>query len=472
MQSDITRQVSASVYNDSLLRDKIFNFVRDPHRAVVESFGLNSTELLKHVLNARRQERNYYFWLFLPAIFLWGIIFMIISSEGRALEESALGLITFVSFLIAYIIVISKNLKQSDFIKNNLSKNSYNSNFNYEKTDNDLLNNFHNRIGGNVVFYSGFSPFVGCGLDIGGWSFAVNIDKGKKNIDSKLSPSTFEEAELYSAISQEIDDLKIQNLSVYDKIFVNGKTVRNNRDLLPKILGHPVNNVPSEYIELVMNNDIKEARFYKVIQVVDWEGDLVLSAFFRIQKNEKSLFIENNYFLLPPIGDNLKAVDRTKEHSGIRHFISWIIGLLFITIWHTLLSIVKVSEYLTEAISNLFGRLEAAQRKIVKSSPDFDYGAETSLREAVSQTYYSQHFQKLDKEKYFKIIDKRIFNLIGDFLESKNIDPSEFKERETSILNQGVIVSGGSLSGENITVGKGAKFQFGVKKGKKISNEK
>ena len=76
------------------------------------------------------------------------------------------------------------------------------------------------------------------------------------------------------------------------------------------------------------------------------------------------------------------------------------------------------------------------------------------------------------KKKYFKIIDKRIFNLIGDFLESKNIDPSEFKERETSILNQGVIVSGGSLSGENITVGKGAKFQFGVKKGKKISNEK
>jgi hypothetical protein len=26
----------------------------------------------------------------------------------------------------------------------------------------------------NVVIYSGFSPFVGSGIDVGGWSFAVD----------------------------------------------------------------------------------------------------------------------------------------------------------------------------------------------------------------------------------------------------------------------------------------------------------
>ena len=327
MQSDITRQVSASVYQDAPLREKIFNFAKDSYHAVVDTFGLNSIEVLKHVLNARREERNYNQRLFLPAIMLWVIIFMILASAGEALEESSSVFSAFVVFCIAYRIVILRDINQRDFLKNNLSKDSYNSNFHYDKSNSYLISHFHNRIGGNAVFYSGFSPFVGSGLDIGGWSFVIDIDKGKKIMDRKFSPSSFEEAELYSAISQEIDDLKIQTLSIYDKVFINGNKIRNNRELLPNILGHPVNNVSREYIELVMNNDIKDARFYKVIQVVDWEGDLVLSAFFRLQKNEKSLFIENNYFLLPPIGDNLKAIDRTKEHSGIRYFIGWIVGL-------------------------------------------------------------------------------------------------------------------------------------------------
>lgn len=466
MQSDITRQVSASVYQDASLRDKFFNFVKDPYHAAVESFGLNPLEVLKHVFNARRGERNYYQRLFLPAIILWGVIFIIFASEGQALEDSTFVLIGFIVFCIAYLIVILRDINQRDFLKENLSKDSYNSDFQYNNSNSELIHHFQRRIGGNAVFYSGFSPFVGSGLDIGGWSFVIDIDKGKKIMDKKLSPLPFEEAELYGAISHEIEDLKIPNLSINDKVFINGKKIRNNRELLPNILGHPVSNVSKEYMELVMNNDIKDARFYKVIQVVDWEGDLVLTAFFRLQKNEKSLFIENNYFLLPPIGDNLKAIDRTKEHSGIRHFIGWIIGLVFVTLGHSLLSIFKVFGYINEVISSIFGGIEAAQRKIVKSSPDFDYGAETSLREAVSQTHYSQHFQKLDKEKYFKIIEKRLFNLVGDFLDSKNIDASEFKERETSILNQGVIVTGGNLSGENIAVGKNSKISFGKKKEK------
>ena len=212
-----------------------------------------------------------------------------------------------------------------------------------------------------------------------------------------------------------------------------------------------------------MNNDIKDARYYKVFQVVDWEGDLILSAFFRLLKDQKTLFIENNYYLLPPINETFKAIDSTKEESGVRHFIRWITGLIVITLVDTFFSIFKVYGYISKVVSEIFGEEEADMRKVVKSSPDFDYGANTSIRESVSQGNYSQHFQKLDKERYFKTIEKRIFNTIADFLDSKNIDSSEFKERETSILNQGVIVTGGNLNTGNIAVGKKAKIGFGKK---------
>ena len=356
MQSDITRQVSASLYEDSSMQEKIFNFVKDPYHSVVESYGLDTTEVLKHVFNARREHRSHYQKLFVPALVLWFGILL-----------TGISIYTFLAFVISYVLVIIKDVNKREFLKTNLSKESYNANFEYEKSNGELIKHFEDRSGGNAVFYSGFSPFVGSGVDIGGWSFVVDIDKGKKILDSSLTPTPFEETELYDAISAEIANLGLQNLSIYDKVFINGRKIRNNRELLPNVLGHPVNNVSTAYMENVMNNDIKDARFYKVIQVVYWEGDLVFSAFFRLQKNDKSLFIENNYYLLPPIGDNLKAIDRVKQYSGVRHAIGWAMGLVWVTIKDTLKSLAHVFGYLNGALSQLFGSDEATeQRKIVK----------------------------------------------------------------------------------------------------------
>lgn len=459
MQSDITRKISASVYLNASWRDFFFNFAKDRYQAIVESPGLDTQELLKHVLNARREERTYYQRLFFPSIIFWCFFIIAIATGGAILNNGVYIIIAIIAFFASYAIVLLYDVQKNSFLQKNLTKDSYNPSFNYEKSDINLLSAYQKRAGGNVVFYSGYSPFVGCGVDIGGWSFVVDLDKGKKVLDKRLNPLNFEESELYSAISDEIRGLNMPNLSITDKVFINGKKIRNNRELLPNILGHPINNVSDNYMLSVMNNDSKDARFYKVIQIIDWDGDLILTSFLRVQKNEKSIFIENNFCLLPPIGSNFEEIDKIKQYSGIKHFISWATGLIFITIGHTLLSIVKIISNIGEAISNVFGGKEVVKQKIVKSSPDYDYGAYTSLRGSASQQYYSQHFQKLDQERYFKIIEKRIFNLITDFLDNKNIDTSEFKEREASILNQGVIMTGGNLTGENIAIGKDSKIK-------------
>lgn len=457
MQSDITRQVSANVYSNSSLRNKIYEFAKDPYHAVVNSYGMDTSELLKHTFNARKKRRNYYQFLFLPAIILWGFIILIFVSEGEILEGGAF-LIGFISFVISYIIVLIYDVNQRNFLKNNLYKDSYNPDFEYTSSNSHLIEKFNKKTSGNLVIYSGYSPFVGSGIDIGGWSFVVDIDKGKKELNRRLSPKDFDISEIYARVDDEIESLNIPNSSVTDKVFINGKKIRNNPEILPNKLGHPSNNVSQEYLEKVMKETNTDARFYRVIQVNDWEGDLILTAFLRFQKSEKSLFVENNYYLLPPVSEDLKTIDKIKEESGIRHFLGWIFSLFFITLGHTFMSIFRVLGYINEVISSIFGGKESVMRKLVKSSPDFDYGAETSIREAVSQLLYSQHFQKLDKERYFKIIEKRIFNMLEDFLDSKNIDSSEFKERETSILNNGVLVTGGNLKADNIAVGKKSKI--------------
>lgn len=462
MQTDITRQVSANVYSNAGLRDKIFEFAKDPYHAVINSYGLDTTELLKHVFNARKKRRNYYQILFLPGLILWLVILLTFTSEGEVLEEGG-ALIGFLVFVIAYIIVLTYDVNERNFLKRNLYKDAYNSNFDYSSSNSFLIEHFNRKTSENLVIYSGYSPFVGSGIDIGGWSFVVDIDKGKKELGNRLPPKDFDIAEIYAAVDDELASLNIPNLTVTDKVFINGKKIRNNPELLPRKLGHPVNSVSPEYVEQVMRETNTEARFYRVIQVNDWEGDLILTAFLRFQKSDKSLFVENNYYLLPPVSEDLKTVDKIKEESGVRHFLGWIFSLLFVTLGHTALSIFNVLGYVNEVISSIFGGKEAALRKIVKSSPDYDYGAVTSIREAISQVVYSQHFQKLDKERYFKIIEKRIFNMLEEFLDNKQIDASEFKERETSILNNGVLVTGGNLKADNIAVGKKSKINTFLK---------
>lgn len=82
----------------------------------------------------------------------------------------------------------------------------------------------------------------------------------------------------------------------------------------------------------------------------------------------------------------------------------------------------------------------------------------------MSQEEYQRFFQKLDQEMYLKIIERRIVDSLSNFLASKNIDTSDFKDARSTILNHGIIVDGGSLQAENIAVGKRAKLILRIKR--------
>jgi ATP-dependent Clp protease ATP-binding subunit ClpA len=66
------------------------------------------------------------------------------------------------------------------------------------------------------------------------------------------------------------------------------------------------------------------------------------------------------------------------------------------------------------------------------------------------------YFQKLDKEMHAKIVEQQLLDVLAKFLEDHGIDVSELKERGSYILNNGVMVSGGSIQAEGLAVGEGA----------------
>lgn len=89
----------------------------------------------------------------------------------------------------------------------------------------------------------------------------------------------------------------------------------------------------------------------------------------------------------------------------------------------------------------------------------YNYGWDQSLREKWAENSYERYFQKIDVESTFKIITNTFLSSILDELSSKNISTEQFKQTTTTIINQGVMVSGGEVKAENMTIGKGSSIK-------------
>jgi hypothetical protein len=85
---------------------------------------------------------------------------------------------------------------------------------------------------------------------------------------------------------------------------------------------------------------------------------------------------------------------------------------------------------------------------LISDNPAFDYGSERSLREFAATTTYRRLFQKLDKEMYMKIITERLLRSIVTFLDQMNVDTSSLQQREKIILNNGIMISSSTISGQ------------------------
>ncbi|WP_207510975.1 hypothetical protein [Longitalea luteola] len=461
MANNVTRQLCASTYLTPDLSDKIINFVKNPYKAIVHPPGIDPVVLLNHALNARRQQRQFYAILFFPAL---ACVICAILTELS---------IAFIFFIIIYVAVIVRHFVNKQFIKEHFLSGNFKYDFSYEGAGRELVAQLQENTTKNVVYYSGYSPFVGCGYEIGGWSFVIDIDKGKTELGHTETPKPFLEDELYYKVSQELLQLKVENLTIDNKIYFNGRELRDNKEILPNILAHPVTNLSSEYTKKAMNSGVQNARFYKMIQVTGWEGDLVVFAFLRFKKGEKTLFVENNYYILPPIQEQYRAVDRIKQRSGVNYFLKLLAKMFFMAIIEGFRSIAYVNGQINKAVSGIFGTSPAEKlRKEVKISPDYDYGASSSIREMVCQSNYLQHFQRLDQEQFLKTIEKRIFNAITEFLDSKNISTEEFKERESKVLNNGIIVQSGAVfNGQNVATGLGAAINHFINPGKSANTK-
>lgn len=484
-KTDSTRYLCAAAYLDKNLRELVIQkILKEEYNAIAKCYGVDLSIVVQHCLVAKKQEFELdvllaiLFFLF----YFVNIIDNLIANNKYFISANliiaAIGIVFVKKWNLRYRVLAQKLSKSN--ISNSVAK------FNFGKSLETRLEKLTQEQNGNVIVYGGFSPFVGSGSDIGGWSFSLNISKGREEIGKTQQPIPFEVEELYKHVFNSIRDLDLYGLTIEDKVCVNGQKIQNNSLFLPNPFSHPSYQVDSSVIKKFVNTDTKHIRAYKHIKVITWNGELVFSVFLRFRKFKKNLFVENSYFLLPPVKDDYKEIDTiapgitfTKirrvlldsilEITFSRFFILFLFSIewteanglfvkfglslgLFDLIWVLLPILLKT---IIEAWLDRSRRKRS--ERMIKETANFNYGAIMSLREIASSSEFSQYFQSLDKEMYFKVIEREIIDSLSDFLESKNIDTSDLKERQMAIFNSGMIVSGGNIKVKTLSVGEQAK---------------
>ena len=440
---EITRLCCANaVTASSFFRRSILNQLRDKHKAVALEVGLNVRTVAQVCVYMEKRELKYQVWftlLGIGALFLWQV-------DPRA---------SLIPLLASVVLWFYKKHQEHFVLTPYFAKERFNESdiaraFRTD-LDHDLLDGLPTE-DHNLIIYEEFLPFVGTGIDMGGWMFAINVTRPKKQGEEAMPVNI---SELYGALNEGGKKLLLPGLQIKDLLFVHGTAIRRNPDILSDPFGRPMQCLSHDLVKQFMGGNDFQIRHYKWFVVHDWGNEMVFSLFLRCALRGPNLFVEVNRFLLTPLADQYHQIDALPAKNW--QFTLALAGSsLLLGPGSMVVSMLMLLLHGLGWLEKALGLQERIIKREIKKNPLFNYGVSTSLRQTMSSLRFSNYFQKLDREMYVRVLDREILDSIVAFLDEHNVDTSDLKSQQAAILNSGIIIQGGNLEAQSVAVGEGS----------------
>lgn len=306
---------------------------------------------------------------------------------------------------------------------------------------------------GNVVVFSGWSPFVGSGLLVEDWSFAIDVRRGKRDqqTNERRSPTPFDAAALHRHMAGALTAVGLPALRVQQRLFVDGFEVRKDRDLLEDPYAAPRTEVDDDVVLRSLRSVESAARTYLCVEATGWHGHLVVTMFFRAVCLEGSLFIEGASFVLLPLKNEYYGIDAIERQgmleASVRALQGGAVRMIPLVLW----SPVRIGAGVRHSIAT--HSRQRRFRSLVAEGCVLDYGATTSIREVATGSQHNRYFLRLDHEMYVKVASERVLQSISEFLDQHGVDTAEFSVYQTTINQNRVHVS--AAAGSQVAVAGG-----------------
>ena len=427
--SEPTRLMCAGVVKDYLFRERVLAQLKDRYSAVAPEIGVDVRLVAEVSKYMDRRDRNHY--KLLAILLALGIVTLPLGGPILFIFITAA-----ITFYRTYheekgiLLHFTRGKFDAEYVRSHLT---------VPLTDKEA--EALPQPDQNLVVYGGFLPFVGAGIDLDGWSFAIDISQCA---DDKALITRFSVLDLYQALDATTYSMQLPNCLTREMFYMHGSDMQHNRALLPDIYGHPKQTLTPELMQRYTESSDFSIRHYKWITVRDWNDDLVISSFLRCSIRGRNLFVEMNRFLLTPIKEQFREIDALPERD-LRGNLRLAASSL---VTGPLSAIAAVLVLMRRSPS-----LERQQQEEIRTNPYYNYGVLDSVREASMSRNFTRYFQKLDHQMYIKIFDREILDSIVLFLEDHGVDTSEFKQNQAMIVNNGIIVKGGNLQAESVAAG-------------------
>ncbi|MGY0235050.1 hypothetical protein [Longispora urticae] len=299
---------------------------------------------------------------------------------------------------------------------------------------------------GNTTVYSGFRPFIGSGEEIETTSFAQRLIRADPNPITP-TPEAHREFDVAPFPAQDLigyvhDRLSALRFDAEPERRIPGLTVEHRLFMAGTEMSALTSHLDAQTVGNVIRNPTAPVRHYLECRVVSWDGELVTNVYVHIAVQGRSLYVELSSWALAPCRDLYRSIDYVGNSGAMPYLRAIVSG--FADAPRTL---ARAVPNLVKAGIQLIGASAAGEQTSGGTvQRGFDYGARWSMREYATDDAANNDFQLQDVSKYKKIVERRVVAAVLDFLESRDVDTTEYRQRAQAILNNGVLINGVSDS--------------------------
>jgi hypothetical protein len=323
--------------------------------------------------------------------------------------------------------------------------------------DRERLAEIRRRRDGNLIVFSGPSAFVGCGKTVWNNRLLLDVSRGLDDDNGKpTTPKPFSTRELHAALIEAFDHeaglgKSLQNIKVYERLFVNGQHIQNDHQLLPDPYRPPPTSVGQDLLDEATMHPSPEARTYVCVEMPGWQGQLVVTLFVRAVYAGGSLFVEWTFKVLPPLRASFLMIDKFYDRSRsqqLKNSLGRGLGTMPGALLKSPYWAIRTSGASRAARSRQLRQSDQIKRGFV-----FDYGARQSIRESArARGRQGEHyFLARDQVMYVLLAEKTLTRTVGTFLVDHGVSLAEFDSQIKVIFDNSIKV--GNIDGSGVVVG-------------------
>jgi FHA domain len=416
--SDSTRYLCAATHIDRHYRENVLDLtIRERHRAVSPSYGVDLALVARHALLAHRRAllRDAVLTVLLPGVVVLTALIAVDLASGQlrhvptAAALIALAVIVVAAETWARLSTLGRYLRPGGRPDLSPSRTS--------ATARRQLAELAEGNSGNVVVYSIYEPFVGSGIEVDRTSYPVPLLPRGDGEDHPARVVDFGSRELIDEITAALYSLRLENMQIDRRLFVDGYDVARFRELLPDPGRRPAAFAPPWFLDQLTEHPTGSVRPYLSVRTTGWRGQLVVTTFVRVVVLKGLLFVESPSYVLPPLRGEYLSVDSMRiRTTGER---------IARTVAETARRVVPTlvaSPARLAAAAGARRRARALEREFRRRLADrvvIDRGTVASVREQAAGTEYARYFMQLDAEMAVSVVQQRIADTLKNFLAAR-----------------------------------------------------